>query len=41
MSSAVCDLPLAALPPMLEAALGYDDLGRWVAFYWEPKSSVM
>lgn len=39
MNSAVCDLALTALPPMLEAALGYSGLGRWVAFYWEPKSN--
>lgn len=28
--------PLAApVPPMLEAAIGYDGPARWVAFYWQ------
>ena len=24
------------VPPMLEAALGYDGPARWVGFWWEP-----
>lgn len=26
----------APVPPMLEAAIGYDRLARWVGFYWQP-----
>jgi hypothetical protein len=30
-------IPLdAPVPPMLEAAIGYDGDARWVAFYWQP-----
>jgi hypothetical protein len=29
------------VPPMLEAALGYQGAARWVAFYWEPSGDEL